>query len=411
LLVVPVPNAHRTVLAAHLLIGSRFEDASNNGISHFLEHMLYRGTEDHPSAHDLAVAFERLGGSLVATTSSEMGTLEVSIPPVSFDAVLPLFRDAYAAPAFSAIDVERGIVREEILESLDERGDCISPDDLIRRLLFQEHPLGQPISGTLAQLASFTVEGLRGHHERFYTGCNTVFAVVGPVDVNRTLAQLESAFSPLAAGTPPTVQPPAALVGPCLQRVSHRASQTEVTLGFRAPGARAADEPSMDLLSRILDDGMATRLYHRLCDENGLCYDVSGGYESYSDSGLLELTAETGHERVAQVVKELLNIVSDLRERGPSEEELRSAQQRYRWQLESMLDSPPSIAEFFLSEELSGSARSPLEREADLLRVSVRDVQAAANQWLTRSNLGLVLVGVPKKSELSRVSELIDRFS
>src|SRR5690606_22105409 len=110
------------------------------------------------SAHELAVAFERLGGSLVATTSSDTGTLEVTAPPHNLQSLVPLFAEVLKAPALNGIDTERGIVREEILESLDDDGNCIGSDDLIRRLLFPNHPLGQPISGTLAQLANFTVE-------------------------------------------------------------------------------------------------------------------------------------------------------------------------------------------------------------------------------------------------------------
>lgn len=411
LVAVPMPHMHRSVLEAQIRVGSRFERAEDNGISHFLEHMLYRGTSEHPSAHQLAVAFERVGGSLMATTSADTGTLEAVAPPQSMPAILPLFAAVLKDPALVDIDTERGIVREEILEGLDDDGKSIGSDDLIRGLMFPGHPLGQPISGTLTQLQTFDVAGLRAHHQRYYCGNNLVVAVAGPFDPNWALDALSEQLAPLPAGERPSSAPPAELQGPRVRRVMHRASQTEVTLAFRAPGFRAEDEAAMDLLSRILDDGMATRLYHQLCDERGLCYEVSGNYESYTDSGLLELFAETGHERVADVVEQLLAIVGDLKQRGPTTEELLTAKQRHRWQLEAMLDSPSHVAEYFLTEELLGTQRAPLERSSELLQVERDAVVAVARRWFSRESLCLLLLGYPKRGATARVDRLVGEFS
>lgn len=410
LLALPLPNAHRSVVAAQLSIGSRFEAADENGISHFLEHMLYRGTAAHPSAHDLALAFERQGGSLVATTSSDTGTLEAVAPPESMPDIIPLFSSVLSAPALTGIDTERGIVREEILESLDDDGTSVGSEDLIRSLLFPGHPLGQPISGTLRQLSTFDLEALQKHHQRFYCGHNVAVALAGPFDAAWALDTLSEQLTGLSSGQRPETTPPGVLAGPHVQRVLHRASQTEVTLAFRAPGSRSDEEPSMDLLARILDDGMATRLYHHLCDERGLCYDVSGNYESYADSGLLELFAETGHERVVAVVEQLFAIVLDLKQRGPGEDELETAKRRHRWQLEAMLDSPSQVAEYFLAEELAGTCRHPLDRVRELARVTVDDVVATARRWLTRDELCLLLLGFPKRGAVARVERLVGEF-
>jgi predicted Zn-dependent peptidase len=238
-----------------------------------------------------------------------------------------------------------------------------------------------------------------------------VCAVAGPFDAEWALDTLSSELCTLGKGGRPSMAAPAELEGPRLHRVMHRASQTEVTLGFRAPGIRSEDEASMDLLSRILDDGMATRLYHQLCDERGLCYDVSGTYESYADSGLLELFAETGHERVVEVVEQLLGIVTSLKQSGPSDTELSTAKQRHRWQLEAMLDSPSQVAEYFLGEELAGTEREPLERAEQLGRVSVDDVVATARKWLTRERLCLLLLGFPKRGAAARVERLVSEFA
>src|SRR5262245_2262426 len=128
LIAVPMPHMHRSVLEAQIRVGSRFERAQDNGISHFLEHMLYRGTPRFPSAHDQALAFERLGGTLQAATAKDFGSMQIAMPPERFLDVLPLVSEVYQDPILGGIEIERGIVQEEILETLDEAGNLIDAD-------------------------------------------------------------------------------------------------------------------------------------------------------------------------------------------------------------------------------------------------------------------------------------------
>src|SRR6187431_2504677 len=131
LVAVRMPHMHRSVLEAQIRIGSRFESLEDNGISHFLEHMLYRGTPNYPSAHEQALAFETLGGTLQAATAKDFGSLQIAMPPERFSDVLPLLSEVYQQPLMGGIEIERGIVHEEILESLDEGGNLIDADDLL----------------------------------------------------------------------------------------------------------------------------------------------------------------------------------------------------------------------------------------------------------------------------------------
>src|SRR6187397_150611 len=122
LVLVPLEHAHSAAIAVHVRVGSRYEQKSQNGISHFLEHMLHRGTPKHPSAHEQALAFERLGGTLAASTTVDHGILGVSVPPKNAVPALELLAEVCGSPVLDAIEIERGIVREEILEALDARG-------------------------------------------------------------------------------------------------------------------------------------------------------------------------------------------------------------------------------------------------------------------------------------------------
>lgn len=391
------PSLHQAVLHAQIRVGSRFESEDDSGISHFLEHMLYRGTDEHPSAHALSLAFEQWGGSLDATTSCDIGTLSLSAPPSRLSALVPTFVDVFRRPLFDGIDIERGIVKEEILEALDDEGKRVDADDLIRALVFDGHGLGRPITGTLRSLAAFDTDRLRAHHARHYTAANTVVVAAGAI-TEELMRVLEEHFGRLPEGELSEIVSPAPQRGMRFRHVSHSSSQTNLRVAFRAPGWDHPDQRAMEVLVRLLDDGMSTRLYHRICDELGLCYDVSAGYEAYADSGLLELSAETSHAQAKQVLGELLGIVRQLCDEGPSEDELAVIRRRYRWQAESMLDSADALAEF-VAESLHNAQSTSLQRRCEQIdAVTVSDVRSVARDWCTLQNLSVIAVGVHGKA-------------
>jgi predicted Zn-dependent peptidase len=391
LVLVPVPHAHVAAVAVHVRVGSRYERAAENGISHFLEHMLHRGTPTHPSAHEQALAFERLGGTLSASTTVDHGILGVSVPPENVEPALELLAEVCRAPVLDAIEVERGIVREEILEGLDADGRRIAPDDLLREASFPSHPLGRPIAGTLTTLQRFDERALRRHHRAHYTS-DIVVTVAGRFERRAVTRAVAKAFR-LPRGSAPRMESPRALRGPRLSFVRESSSQTSLRVGFRGPGERDRDEPAVELLLRVLDDGTSTRLYHRLCDERGLCYDVSALFEAYEDVGLFDFAAECSHDRAVIVFTEILSLIRDLRESGPRREELEKARERHRFQLSAMHDSSGELAAFYGLGELTGFLRSPEERIARLERVSADAVRAVAKRLFQPKGLAAVVVG------------------
>jgi predicted Zn-dependent peptidase len=391
LVLVPMPHAHSTSVAVHLRAGSRYESPRDNGISHFLEHMLHRGTREHASAHAQAVAFERIGGTLSAATYADHGVLWVTVPPSALADVVELLGEVCREPIFDAIDVERGIVREEILESLDSRGRRTAPDDLLRELAFPRHALGFPITGTLETLARFDRRALARCHRRHYT-TGAVVTVAGRFSRREASAAVARHFR-LPRGTAPRSPRPAPLRGPVLKHVNDASSQTAVRIGFRGPGLRDRGEPATELLLRIIDDGTSTRLYHRLCDDRGLCYDVSALYEAHEDAGLLELAADSSHANAVEVAREMFALCRELCEAGPRPDELEKTRMRLAFQLEAMLDSPADLAAFYGFGELFQMARTPEARLNELTRVSAAAVHAAARDVLRPDRAALLTVG------------------
>ncbi len=409
LVLVPVPHAHTASVTVHLKVGSRYESPRENGICHFLEHMLHRGTKSHASAHAQAVAFERVGGTLGAATYADHGVLSVTVPPEGLGEVLELLGEVCREPVFDAIDVERGIVRQEILESLDARGRRTAPDDLLREAVFPGHPLGFPITGTLDTLSGFDRRALRRCHLRHYT-TDAVVTVSGRFSERAVRRTVERHFR-LPRGSAPRARPPAALKGPVVRHVSDSSSQTSVRLGFRAPGLRDAREPATELLLRVMDDGTSTRLYHRLCDDRGLCYDVSGLFEAHDDVGLFELAADSSPDNAVEVTTEILGLCRALRDEGPEPDEMEKARTRMAFQLDAMLDSPADLAAFYGFSELFGIARTPEARLTELSQVTAKAVAAAARRVLTPSGLTLLTVGTLSPSQRRKLAQAAQSFA
>jgi predicted Zn-dependent peptidase len=406
LVAVPMPHVHRSVVEIQLRIGSRFESREENGISHFLEHMLYRGTPTYPTAHDQALAFESLGGTLVGATAKDFGSLLIAMPPERFLDVLPLLSEVYQEPIFGGIDIERSIVREEILEGLDDAGNLIDANDLIAALAFPDHPLGFPITGLAERLESFDAARLRKHHQRYYAGSTTVIAAAGPFDPERVIARLEQLFGGIERGEAVHTPPPPPQTAASFRFIGHAASQTCLRVGFRAPSFFAPEEAPTQLLVRLMDDGLSTRLYEQICDRRGLCYDVAACYEAYEDVGLLELAAESAHERAGDVLSELLGVVRRLREDGPSQVELDKAKRRHAWQLNAILDDPSEVASHFALVELNETRQHPAEREAQLAAVTREQVMSAARDVFKASALNIIAVGTQNKRRQEKLIEI-----
>lgn len=408
---VPRKGAERAVVTLLIRVGSRFETKGTNGVSHFLEHMLYRGTPSCDGSHAQALAFERLGGMLYAATQVDHGVMTIAFPPESLERVLALFGEVAQHPRLSDIEVERGIVREEILEDLDDEGREVDADNLARALMYGAHPLGYTITGSLAQLDKFDVAMLRGHHARHYTGENCVLCLAGAIEPDEGLELARRCFADLPRGAPvATVAPPLTQRKPRFKYVHNLSSQTELRIAFRGVGDHDPREPAVEALLRVLDDGMSTRLYQRICDSKGLAYDVSALFESYEDDGVFDLAAEVQHARAAQVTREILDLLRDLAEHGPTDEELDKVKLRHGWQMRAMFDDAESLAGFYGLAAIADIARTPAERHAQIDAVTRDEVREAAALVFRPERLSMVAVGALDLVQQKALERELKRF-
>ncbi len=415
LVAVPQPHLHRAHVAAYVRVGSRFEDEKTNGLSHFLEHMIYRGTERLRSAHAVNYAFERLGGSLYAATQVDYGVFSVSLPPENFDEAVSLFAEVLAEPAFHDVGIEQGIVCEEILEDLDDEGRQVDADNLSRELIYPDHPLGYTITGDEARVRSFDEIALRRHHESHYRGAGVVVVASGALaGANaqsagaRAVDRLEASFGRVPPGERlPAVPPPRSQKKPRMRIVENVSSQTELRVCLRGIPETDPDRPALDVFMRLVDDGMSTRLYHRICDAQGLCYDVSAAYDGYEDDGVIDFAAGTQHQRTAKVAREILGMVEELAREGPTDEELEKVRARHRWELSSMRDSAEELAGFYAGGHLFDRFETLDDRLARTVAVTRDDVVRVAKRIAEPSRLNVVAVGLLDKGEDKRLADVV----
>jgi predicted Zn-dependent peptidase len=404
----PLAHIHRAHVALYVRVGSRYETQRTNGISHFLEHMLYRGTERLRSAHAVNLAFEELGGYLHASTQTDFGVFSVTLPSESLDAVSALFGEVILSPSFLDIDAEKGIVCEEILEDLDEEGRQVDADNLSRELIYPDHPLGFTITGDAERVRSFDLPLVREHHRKHYTADGSVLVFAGDIEPERAFALARRDFSALPQGQGIQSSAPAhSQSKPRLLVVPNQSSQTHLRVCFRALPECSPQRTALDLLMRVIDDGMSTRLYHRVCDDKGLCYDVSAGYEGYEDDGVVDFAASVQHRRVAEVTSEILAVMRELGENGPTEGELTKARKRHAWDVRALADSPEELAGFFGLGELWKHPESPQDRLAATARVTRAEVTHVARLLASPARLNVVTVGMLDRDEQKRLSEAI----
>lgn len=395
---VRMPAVHRSALDVHVRVGSRFEARRDNGISHFHEHMLHRGIPGYPTAHAQALAFEELGAAFGAMTYVDHGVLSCSVPTENLERSLELTALLCESPLFNDIAIEKGIVREELLEAYDGDGRLIDGPSILRQLCFGRHALAMPIAGTRATLARFDRAALRQFHRRHYVGRGLVVTLAGPFDPERLGRLAARRFGGLPSGREVVAEPPPEQRAAQFRYVADSGSQTWLGLAFRAPGDRDPDEPATELLMRVLDDGNATRLYRALSDERGLCYDVSAIYEAYADVGVLEIVAECAHSSATRVLRETLNVLTELSQHGPTPSELSRAKARLRWQMLELYDMPTELAGFVGQGVLSDAQVEPEARIEQLMNVTEARVQSAAQRIFRAQSSSLVVVGKLAKS-------------
>jgi predicted Zn-dependent peptidase len=406
---VPAPGLHSAMIALYVRAGSRHETKETNGVSHFLEHLFFRGSVGWPDTVAMNAAVESAGGNLNGITARDHGCYYTPIHGEDLETGLAVLGDMIRRPLLREMNVEREVILEEILDEVDGSGRDIDADNLSKRLAFGPHPLSFKIAGTPANVKQLSELAVRAHHQRFYAGANLVLCVAGPVREHEVVDLAHEHFGALPRGrVSRDVPPPPWPSGPLLDLVAHDDAQAEFCLNFPCPPEHHPDYPVHLCMRRILDDGLSSRLPFEIVERRGLAYSLHAGMDTFADAGMFVVDGACAPGKLPRVLEEILRVLAGLAEHPVAPEELLRVQKRHRMTLAFSLDSAAELAGWYGSGEVLAAPEGFEERCRRVERVTPADLQRVARQTFTRRNLVAVFVGpsgVRSRRALERVVE------
>ncbi len=393
--VTPLPHLHTAAATMFVRVGSRYERPEENGISHLLEHVLFRGCKRFPDVFEFNAAIERNAVGLGASTYRDFAAYDATCAPDRLAAVLDLMGAMLEAPTFSGVDLERGVILEEIADVVDDRGADVDVDNIAKAALFEGRGLGLKVGGTGKRLERLGEEDCRRWFEHHYRAGNMVLAVSGRVDVEAAFTAAAEAMGCLPEGPRRSPEPQRLRSDlPALEYVDYAGGpQSSVELCWVLPSEADPDWPALALAQRLLDDGTCARLRRKVIDEAGLAYHVECDLETFEGVALLTIEMTLSHDRVSEAVDLALAVVRELVDAPPSDEEWERARARFGFDLSSTVDSAPAVASWFGLQQLVAPHHCLEDRHHRVMSVERADLARACASHLSPSRVQLAVVG------------------
>lgn len=343
LAIATLPGSECLSLSLHVPAGGRDDPESQAGLAHFVEHMIFKGTRRR-DARQISLETEDLGGSLNAFTSEDQTVYEARGEPESLASLADILCDIVWHSTFpeSEIPLERGVIAEEIVMYQENPSDHIG--DLISAALWDSHPLGAPISGTLESIDRIRREDLLGFTRRHHQRDDLVIAVAGPQPPAEVIATLEALMPP---ARPPVAAPAPyhePLDGPRLRREARDTAQVQLALGFRCLGRHDPRRHALLLLSTVLGEGASSRLFQSLREERGLCYHVASDVLLLGETGAFEIHAGLDPDSRDEALECIRREIHQLASQGPTGAELLRAKRQHAAQMRAGLESTAAHA-------------------------------------------------------------------
>ena len=377
-----MPDARSVSVGVWVAVGGRDEDPAVSGASHFLEHLLFKGT-DRRTARAIAEMVDATGGEMNAFTSKEYTAYYARVPAGDQELATALLADVIGEPALRAADVETE--RQVILEELHLQAD--DPDDVVFELLYEAlfpgHPLGREVLGSEDSVATIARHDLVEFHDHWYRAPNLVVAAAGVVDHHALVEQVSEAFASRTDGMAPVRAGPAEEPVEA-RRITRPTEATHVAWGWR--GLRRDDRRrhALALGIHVLGGGLSSRLFQTVREERGLAYNVFASPAGYEDAGVVSVYAGTAPERADELQRVVADQVAEVAAHGITAEEMDIARDGFEGSiLLGLEDSGSRMSRLGTSQSLLGRV-VPLDEYVDTLRaVTLDDVNAVLNEVLS----------------------------
>ena len=390
-----IPTAQAAAVAFFVGIGSRGEEPRTNGLSHYIEHMLFKGTKARPTAPDISQAIEGAGGSLNAYTTRELTCYWNNMPFEAAETGIDVIADMiqHALLDTEEIDRERTVVQQEIRRGHDSPGAWVG--ELIGQAVFGDQPVGWPVAGTLETVEGVQRPDFMDHMQAFYSAENAVFSVSGNIEHGPIVELARRHFTDLPTS-------PAAKIAPARRglpedriRVEERdIEQTNLALAMQAIGRRDPDRHALDIMNAVLGRGMSSRLFKEVRERRGLAYSVSSSASRLQDIGTLNVSAGVTREHEEEALQVIVAELRRLVDEPVPEDELRRAVDYVAGSLRLSQETAMSQGQRNGNQLLQdGELESIDEQVAAIRAITAEDVQAVARRVIGPGEFALAVVG------------------
>jgi predicted Zn-dependent peptidase len=395
----PLEEATSVALGVWIRAGSRDERDEVAGISHLMEHMLFKGTPDM-DALGVAQAFESIGAQENAATGEEYTVLYARFLPEHLERALDIMSDMVLRPTLADLEREREVIVEEI-RMYEDRPDQLA-DEYLSGLIFHDDPLGRPIIGSAETVRGVDHDTLKTFHHGAYTAPNILVVAAGKLERDELERMVEEKFSGLPEGQPFTRE---ACPRPPESRFYYKHKETEqyhVSLGSQGIPARSEDRYAMAALNNVLGGGMSSRLFQEVREKRGLAYAVYSYHQGYSDAGAIKTYVGSTTGNVEEAVRVITEQLGRVQEELVSDEELdRTKQQLKSSTLLALESTAARMNRIGRSVITDTELLSPEEIAERIEAVSAEDIRRLARAHLNLDNLYLSAVG-PEELDLGR---------
>jgi predicted Zn-dependent peptidase len=399
-----MPHMRSVSMGVWLGVGSRDEALEVNGISHFVEHMLFKGTTTR-NAQQIARQVDSIGGNLDAFTGKETICFNIKVLDEHVPNALDLLADLVLNPVFTPVDItrEQGVILEEI--KMDED----NPDYLVHEIFTQSfwkgNALGRPILGTAKTVSSFTRQTAFDYHTARFTPRHMILSAAGHLDHDDFVAHVERNFNHLAPTTAPhdlPTQPPATHARITLRK-KRSLEQAQLCLGVPAPPVASPDRFPIHILNSILGGGMSSRLFQTIREERGLAYSIYSEMSPFRDTGTLSVYAGCAAERAEEVIRLTVAEFARLKTEPVGHEELQRVKDQMKGNIVLGLESSSArMSNLARQQSYFGRFFSVDEVTHGIDAVSQEAVQAMAQRLLRPEVIGLTLLGNLQSLKITR---------
>lgn len=375
--------------------GSKYESKNINGLSHFLEHMVFKGTPRRPKATDISRELDGLGAQYNAFTGQEYTGYYAKVAAQQLDKALDIVSDLYLNPMFPVEEIERekGVIVEEIRMYQDMPHRDVH--DVLSALIHGDQPAGWSIAGTEDHVRSFTREQLITYRSEHYVSQATTVVVAGSFDESTIQTQVEKLFGSLSVSAKKGKDKVIEKQDVPRFVIKHKETdQAHVAIGVRSFSLFDPRIPVMNVMMTVLGKGMSSRLFSKMRDQLGICYYVNAGHDTYTDHGNVVLAAGVDVSRLGEAVKGIMEECIRLKTEPVGEAELEKAKNYMIGTTMLELETSEARSEFVGSQEiLKGKVQTLEESIAKIRAVTSSDIQKLAQEIFVDQHLNMAMVG------------------